>query len=105
MDDSATESETVSDCEYLGLPPLKQKTQRQDNIVLAHAGKKGAVDEEELAPDSDPDGTKYVSVKVQSEALTLTACFHQNSLHSTGIRRKHSCEGKALHLPEKWRHI
>lgn len=105
MDDSATESETESDREYLGLPPLKQKTQRQDNIVSAHAGKNRAVDGEELAPDSDPDKTKYVSIKVQSEAPTLTARFHQSSLHSMGIRRKRSFEGKAFQLPAKRRHV
>jgi hypothetical protein len=105
VDDSATESETESDREYLGLPPLKQKTRRQDNIVSAHAGKNRAVDGEELAPDSDPDKTKYVSVKVQSEAPTLTARFHQSSLHSMGIRRKRSFEGKAFQLPAKRRHV
>jgi hypothetical protein len=108
VDDSATESETESDREYLGLPPLKQKAQSsaiKDNIVSAHTGKNRAVDGEELAPDSDPEGTKYVSVKVRSEVPTLTARFHQSSYHSTAIRRKRSFEGKALQLPAKRRHV
>ena len=48
---------------------------KQDNIVLAHTGKNRAVDKEELAPDSNPEGTKYVSVKVWSEVPTLTTLF------------------------------
>jgi len=114
VDDSATksetESETESDREYLGLSPLKQKAQKQcaikwDNIVLTHTGKYRAVDGEELAPDSDPEGTKYVSVKVRSEVPILTALFHQSSYHLTAIRCKCSFEGKALQLPVKWRHV
>ncbi|KIM80362.1 hypothetical protein PILCRDRAFT_822490 [Piloderma croceum F 1598] len=92
VDDSATESETESDREYLGLPPLKQKAQKQcaiegDNIVLTHTGKYRAVDGEELAPDSDPEGTKY------------------SSSHLMAIRGKCSFEGKALQLPAKRRHV
>lgn len=102
MDDSATESETESDREYLGLPPLKQKAPKQcviklNNIVLALTGKNRAVDKE-LAPDSDPEGTKYVSVKVRSEVPTLTALFTRAPTTrrllgvNTHLRRKHySC--------------
>jgi hypothetical protein len=110
VDDSATESETESDREYLGLPPLKQKAQKQcaiegDNIVLTHTGKYRAVDGEELAPDSDPEGTKYVSVKVESEVPILMVLFHQSSSHLMAIRGKCSFEGKALQLPAKRRHV
>ena len=109
VDDSATESESETESDR-DLPPLKQKAQnqcaiKQDNIALTHTGKHRAADGEELAPDSDPEGTKYVSVKVRSEVPILTALFNQSSYHSTAIRRKRSFEGKALQLPAKRRHI
>jgi hypothetical protein len=58
---------------------LKQKAQKQcaireDNVILANTGENRAGGEE-LAPDSDPEGTKYVSVGVQSKLSTLTALF------------------------------
>ena len=108
VDNSATELETEFDHKYLGLLPLKQKAQKQcaikrDNTVLTHTGKYRAVDGEELAPDSDPEGTKYVSVEVESKVPILMVLFHQGSSHLMAIRGKRSFEGKAK-FPAKRRH-